>query len=292
MEIIDGNAIAASIIEELKTEVSSMPEGAARPCIAFIRVGDDPASISYVNKKNKTADAIGMRTKLVLLPEDVSEKKLHAAIDELNADAAVHGILIQAPLPPHLNETEVFRRVAPQKDVDGLGTMNLGKIAQDDDTGFVCCTPAGIMELLVRSGVKLAGKHVVVLGRSLLVGKPVALLALQKHAQANATVTVCHSRTADLPSVTRLADVLIAAIGKPEFVTADMVKPGAVVIDVGINRIADSTRKSGYRLVGDVAFTAVSQIASKITPVPGGVGPMTVAMLMRNTLKAAQLASR
>ncbi|RME71536.1 MAG: bifunctional methylenetetrahydrofolate dehydrogenase/methenyltetrahydrofolate cyclohydrolase FolD [Verrucomicrobia bacterium] len=292
MEIIDGNAIAASIIAELKEKVAARPAGTEPPCIAFIRVGDDPASVSYVNKKNKTAAEIGMATRLTLLPEDVSEDKLNAAIDELNADPAVHGILIQAPLPRHLDEVRAFRRIAPEKDVDGLGTMNLGKIAQDDDSGFVCCTPAGIMELLRRSGVTLSGKHVVVVGRSLLVGKPVALLALQKREHANATVTVCHSRTADLAAITRQADVLIAAIGIPEFIKADMVKPGAVVIDVGINRVADPTRKRGYRLVGDVDFPAVSPLASKITPVPGGVGPMTVAMLMRNTFKAWERVGR
>ncbi len=287
MELIDGNAIAASIIGELASEVAARPSGAARPCIAFIRVGEDPASVSYVNKKNRTAAEIGMATRLVVLPASIPQTDLFAAIDELNADDSVHGILIQAPLPAHLDETETFRRVAPGKDVDGLGTINLGKIAQDDPTGFVCCTPAGIMELLRRSGVSLSGKHVVVLGRSLLVGKPVALLALQKGAGGDATVTVCHSRTRDLATITRQADVLIAAIGRPEFVTAAMVKPGAVVIDVGINRVADPSRKSGHRLVGDVAFAEVAPLASKITPVPGGVGPMTVAMLMRNTLKAA-----
>jgi methylenetetrahydrofolate dehydrogenase (NADP+)/methenyltetrahydrofolate cyclohydrolase len=292
MQIIDGNSIAASIIAELKTEVAALPEGGGRPCIAFIRVGDDPASVSYVNKKNKTAAEIGMGTRLVLLPETVSQTELYSAIDALNSDTAVHGILIQSPLPGHLDEIEAFRRVFPEKDVDGLGTMNLGKIAQEDDTGFVCCTPAGIMELLLRSGVRLAGKHMVVVGRSLLVGKPVALLAMQKASSANATVTVCHSRTADLPSITRQADVLVAAIGRAEFITAAMVKPGAVVIDVGINRVEDLSRKSGYRLVGDVAFAEVAPIASLITPVPGGVGPMTVAMLMRNTLKAWRLARR
>jgi methylenetetrahydrofolate dehydrogenase (NADP+)/methenyltetrahydrofolate cyclohydrolase len=195
---------------------------------------------------------------------------------------------VQSPLPAHLDETAVFRRIAPHKDVDGLGTINLGKIAQDDDSGFVCCTPAGIMELLARSGVRLAGRHVVVIGRSLLVGKPLALLAMQKRAGANATVTVCHSQTTGLPALTRQADVLIAAMGRAEFVTADMVKPGAVVIDVGVNRVVDATKKSGYRLVGDVHFSSVAPLAGKITPVPGGVGPMTVAMLMKNTLKAYQ----
>lgn len=291
MHLIDGNAIAASIIEELKAAVAALPAGGPRPCIAFIRVGEDPASVSYVNKKNKTASEIGMGTRLELLPQDVSREKLYAVIDALNADPAVHGILIQAPLPDHLDETEAFRRVRPEKDVDGLGTMNLGKVAQDDAGGFVSCTPAGIMELLRRSGVKLAGKHVVVLGRSLLVGKPVALLALQKGEWANATVTVCHSRTTNLPAITRQADVLVAAIGRAEFVTKEMVKPGAVVIDVGINRVADASKKTGYRLVGDVNFPEVSQVAGMITPVPGGVGPMTVAMLMRNTFKAFSLCS-
>lgn len=290
MEIIDGNAIAASIVAELKSEVSALPESATRPCIAFVRVGEDPASISYVNKKNRTAAEIGMETQLELFPDDISQEELFAKIDELNADAGVHGILVQAPLPGHMKDIDVFRRIAPEKDVDGLGTMNLGKVAQDDPTGFTSCTPAGIIELLARSNVSLEGKHMVVLGRSLLVGKPVALLALQK--SANATVTVCHSRTAELPSVTRMADILVAAIGRPEFVTADMVKPGAVVIDVGINRVADPSKKRGYRLTGDVCFDEVSQVASKITPVPGGVGPMTVAMLMKNTLKAHKLWSR
>ena len=289
MELIDGNKIAAEIIAELKAEVAAMPPGSPRPCIAFIRVGEDPASVSYVNKKNQTAAAIGMTTRLEVLPAEVSGARLYAVIDALNADPAVHGILIQSPLPAPLDEIEAFRRVRPEKDIDGLGTMNLGKIAQDDGSGFVSCTPAGIMELLARSGVKLAGRHVVVLGRSLLVGKPVALLAMQKQAWANATVTVCHSQTADLPAVTRTADVLIAAIGRAEFVTADMVKPGAVVIDVGINRIPDPAKKSGYRLVGDVHFASVAPRAGKITPVPGGVGPMTVAMLMKNTIKACRL---
>jgi methylenetetrahydrofolate dehydrogenase (NADP+)/methenyltetrahydrofolate cyclohydrolase len=216
----------------------------------------------------------------------ITQAGLFALIDQLNADSAVDGILVQSPLPKHLDETAVFRRIAPHKDVDGLGTINLGKIAQDDDSGFVGCTPAGIMELLARSGVKLAGKHVVVIGRSLLVGKPVALLAMQKKAWANATVTVCHSQTTGLPALARQADVLIAAIGRAEFVTADMVKPGAVVIDVGVNRVADATKKTGHRLVGDVHFASVAPLAGKITPVPGGVGPMTVAMLMKNTLKA------
>ncbi len=284
MELIDGNRIAADIVAELTAEVSVLP--GRKPCLALVRVGEDPASVSYVRNKEKMAAAIGIAGRILLPPATIAPAELFALIDQLNADPGVDGILVQSPLPDQLDETAVFRRIAPGKDVDGLGTINLGKIAQDDDSGFVCCTPAGIMELLARSGVRLAGKHVVVIGRSLLVGKPFALLALQKKAAANATVTVCHSQTSDLPAIARQADVLIAAIGRPEFVTAGMVKPGAVVIDVGINRVADPTKKSGYRLVGDVHFASVAPVAAKITPVPGGVGPMTVAMLMKNTLKA------
>lgn len=289
MELIDGNKIAAQIVAELKAEVGTIP--GRKPCLALVRVGDDPASVSYVKKKDQIAAEIGIASRVILPPVSTTQAELLALIDQLNADPTVDGILVQSPLPKHIDELTVFRRVAPHKDVDGFHTVNLGKVAQEDDTGFVACTPAGIMELLGRSGVKLAGKHVVVLGRSLIVGKPVALLALQKKEWANATVTVCHSQTADLPSVTKQADVLIAAIGRPEFVTVDMVKPGAVVIDVGINRVPDASRKTGYRLTGDVHFPSVSPLCEKITPVPGGVGPMTVAMLMKNTVKAWRLAN-
>ena len=284
MELIDGTRIAHQIVAELKAEVARM--SGRKPCLALVRVGDDPASVSYVRNKERTAAEIGVQSRVILPPADISQGGLLALIDGLNADPAGDGILVQSPLPATIDETTVFRRIAPEKDVDGLGPVNLGKVAQDDDSGFVSCTPAGIMELLARSGVALAGRHVVVIGRSLLVGKPFALLAVQKKAWANATVTICHSQTTGLAALARQADVLVAAIGRPEFVTADMVKPGAVVIDVGINRVADSTRKSGYRLVGDVHFASVAPIAGKITPVPGGVGPMTVAMLMKNTLKA------
>jgi len=291
MELIDGNAIAAKIIAELKISVASL--GGRAPCLALVRVGDDPASVSYVRKKEKTASEIGVESRVHLPPEAIGQLALESLIDELNADPSVDGILVQSPLPKHLNEAAIFRRISPAKDVDGFHPVNLGKVAQEDATGFIACTPAGVMELLARSGVDLSGKHVVVLGRSLIVGKPVALLALQKRAGANATVTVCHSGTRELRSITRLADVLIVAIGRPEFVTAEMVKPGAVVIDVGINRVADPTKKTGYRLTGDVHFPSVAPICSKITPVPGGVGPMTVAMLMHNTIRARkqQLAS-
>ncbi len=284
MELIDGNHIAAAIAAELKAEIAAAP--GRKPCIALVRVGEDPASVSYVKKKEKTAAEIGAVSRVILPPVTISQAELFALIDSLNADATVDGILVQSPLPKHIDEVAVFRRVAPEKDVDGFNTVNLGKVAQEDETGFVACTPAGIMELLRRSGVDLKGKHVVVLGRSLIVGKPVALLALQKRAGANGTVTICHSGTANLPVFTRSADVLIAAIGKAEFGTADMVKPGAVVIDVGINRVADASKKTGYKLVGDVHFESVAPLCAKITPVPGGVGPMTVAMLLQNTVKA------
>jgi|ERR1035437_3632404 methylenetetrahydrofolate dehydrogenase (NADP+)/methenyltetrahydrofolate cyclohydrolase len=287
MELIDGNQIAAVIIAELKTEVAAI--SGRKPCIALVRVGEDPASVAYVKKKEKTAVEIGITSRVILPPADISQSALEALIDQLNADRAVDGILVQSPMPRQIDELKIFRRLSANKDVDGLGTLNLGKVAQDDDSGFVSCTPAGIMELLARSGVDLKGKHVVVVGRSLLVGKPVALLVIQKKVGANGTVTICHSATANLPALTRQADVLIAAIGRPEFVTADMVKPGVVVIDVGINRVPDPSKKTGYRLVGDVHFPTVAPLARKITPVPGGVGPMTVAMLMKNTVKAFRL---
>jgi methylenetetrahydrofolate dehydrogenase (NADP+) / methenyltetrahydrofolate cyclohydrolase len=284
MELIDGNKIAADIVTELKAQVAAL--SGRKPCIALVRVGDDPASVSYVKKKEKTSADIGIESRLIFPSVTIPQDELFALIDQLNADPTVDGILVQSPLPKGINEIAVFRRIAAHKDVDGFHTMNLGKLAQEDETGFVACTPAGIMELLQRSGISLSGKHVVVLGRSLIVGKPAALLAMQRKAWANATVTVCHSQTANLPALTRQADVLIAAIGKAEFVTADMVKPGAVVIDVGVNRVPDATKKTGYRLTGDVHFPSVSPLCSKITPVPGGVGPMTVAMLMQNTVKA------
>lgn len=288
MQLIDGNSIAESIIEELTVEVGALK--GQKPAIAVIRVGEDPASVSYVRKKEKTAARIGIR--MHVLPESISQQELFAQIDALNADANVNGILIQAPLPKHINETATFNRVLPGKDVDGFNTVNIGKLCQEDSSGFVACTPAGIVQLIKRSGIETEGKHVVVLGRSQIVGKPAALLMMQKACPGNATVTVCHSRTAYLPSITRQADVLIAAIGRPNFVTADMVKDGVAVIDVGINRVEDRSKKRGYRLVGDVNFEPVSAKASHITPVPGGVGPMTVAMLMHNTLRAFKRANR
>lgn len=290
MELIDGNKIAADIVAELQSEVARLP--GRKPCLALVRVGDDPASVSYVRKKEQTSAAIGLESRIILPPVTITQAELFALIDGLNADPTVDGILVQSPLPKGIDEVAVFRRIAPHKDVDGFHTTNLGKVAQEDDTGFVACTPAGIIELLRRSEVPLAGQHVVVVGRSLIVGKPVALLALQKKPWANATVTVCHSQTTNLPALTRQADILIAAIGRAGFVTSAMVKPGAVVIDVGVNRVPDPSRKSGFRLTGDVDFAGVAPLCRKITPVPGGVGPMTVAMLMQNTVKAHRLATR
>lgn len=284
MAVIDGNRVAAELIAELKVQVAAI--SGRKPCIALVRVGDDPASVSYVKKKSQTAAEIGIESRVLLPPASIGQSALETLVENLNTDDGVDGILVQSPLPPALDERAVFARIAPEKDVDGFLAISLGKIVQGDENGFSPCTPSGIMELLSRSGVSLEGRHVVVVGRSLLVGKPVALLALQNKTGANATVTVCHSRTANLAAVTRQADVLIAAIGRPGLITADMVKPGAVVVDVGINRVPDSSRKSGYRLMGDVDFAPVSERASLITPVPGGVGPMTVAMLMRNTVKA------
>ncbi len=284
MQLIDGNATAESILAQIATEVAKI--SGRPPCVAFVRVGEDPASVSYVAKKEKTAAQVGMKSRLELLPESTTQAELLVKIDQLNRDPAVDGILVQSPLPRHMNETTVFNHVHPDKDVDGFNTINIGKLVQEDADGFVACTPAGIIELIRRAGVETDGRHVVVVGRSLIVGKPVGLLLLQKGNPGNATVTFCHSRTRDLPTVTRSADILIAAIGRPRFITADMVKDGATVIDVGINRVPDATKKSGYCIVGDVDFDAVAPRVARITPVPGGVGPMTVAMLMSNTLKA------
>ena len=284
MELINGNAIAQTVLDELKAEVEKIAASGLVPHIVVLRVGNDPASISYVNKKEKTAQSIGMQSSVRLLPETISQAELENEIDALNADKSVHGILIQSPLPAHINETEIFNRVLPEKDVDGFSTANIGRLVQELPDAFAACTPAGILELLERSGVATAGKHAVIVGRSQIVGKPVSLLLLSR--KSNATVTICHSHTEDLAAVTRQADILIAAIGRPQFITRNMVKPGAVVIDVGINRVPDATKKSGFRLVGDVDFENVAPICEKITPVPGGVGPMTVAMLMKNTLAA------
>lgn len=284
MELIDGNQIAKEVLDELRGKVSAFECG--KPSVTFVRVGDDPASISYVKKKEKTAASLGIDARLLVFPSTISESQLLEEIDRLNGDISVHGILVQAPLPPHINDVQIFNRVSPAKDVDGFNAVNLGKLCQEQSDAFRSCTPAGIIELIKRTGIETAGKRVVVLGRSLIVGKPIGMLLLNRSIPGNATVTFCHSRTHNLPALTREADILIAAIGKPYFVTADMIKPGCAVIDVGINRVADSSRKSGYRLVGDVDFEQVAPKTSHITPVPGGVGPMTVAMLMANTVQA------
>ncbi len=286
-KLIDGKAVSAQIVDELSAEVSKL---SSKPHIAFIRVGEDPASVSYVRNKELSAEKIGMTSTLKVFPESITQEKLFEEIDTLNDDPQIHGILVQSPLPSHLDERSTFNRVYPQKDVDGLSSANLGRLVQEDPDGFAPCTPSGIVELLNRYEISTQGKNVVVVGRSLLVGKSSALLFLRKASDGNATVTVCHSRTRDLTGMTLQADILISAIGKPCLVTEDMVKPGTVVVDVGINRVDDSSRPRGYRLVGDVDFDAVRAKASYITPVPGGVGPMTVAMLMKNTLKAYRLA--
>ncbi|MDA0349183.1 MAG: bifunctional methylenetetrahydrofolate dehydrogenase/methenyltetrahydrofolate cyclohydrolase FolD [Verrucomicrobia bacterium] len=286
MKLIDGKHIAATILDEITEEVAKL--GDEKPAVTFVRVGEDPASVSYVRNKERAAAKTGIRSELKVFPETISENELLAEIKALNENPSIHGILVQAPLPDHIDEGTIFRSVLPEKDVDGFHTVNIGKLCQEDPSGSVACTPAGVIELLKRSDISTEGKHVVVLGRSLIVGKPVSLLFLQKGAFGNATVTVCHSRTRDIASIVKQADIVVAAIGRAHFVTADMLKPGAVVIDVGINRIEDSSRKSGYRLVGDVDFEAAKDIVSAITPVPGGVGPMTVAMLMKNTLRAFQ----
>ena len=284
MDLINGNEIAKIIIEELKTRVENFKDG--KPCVTFIRVGEDPASVSYVRKKEKTADSIGIESRLKVFPKDITQGDLLDYITELNQADDVHGILVQAPLPRHIDDKTVFNLVSPSKDVDGFNATNLGKLCQEEEDAFISCTPAGIIELIKRKNIPTEGKHVVILGRSLIVGKPAGMLFLRKGFPGNATVTFCHSRTPDLENHTRKADILVAAIGKPHFVTADMVQNGAVIIDVGINRILDSTKKSGFRLVGDVDFEKVAPKSKYITPVPGGVGPMTVAMLMNNTVEA------
>ena len=286
--IIDGLEISAAIRAECAAAAAHLAAVGTPPGLAVILVGENPASVSYVTAKERACKETGIRSFALRLPADVPQSRLLAEIRRLNGDRAVHGILVQLPLPKHIDESEVIRAIAPEKDVDGFHPVSLGKLLLGEDT-FVSCTPAGILEMLKRSGVETAGRHVVVVGRSNIVGKPVANLLLQK--RANATVTVCHTGTPDLGRFTRQADILVVAAGRPGTVTADMVKPGAVVIDVGVNRVPDASKKSGFRLVGDVDFAGVSAVASHITPVPGGVGPMTIAMLLSNTVKAARLAA-
>jgi len=284
-ELISGKIISAQINEELCLEVKQLKTKGIEPCLAVVLVGEDPASEVYVRNKKRTSEEIGMRSIGHNLPDTTTQRELETLIQSLNADPAVHGILCQFPLPEGLDEKKVIQTIAPEKDVDGLHPLNAGLIAMGIPK-FISCTPYGVLQMLKRSGISTSGKNAVVLGRSNLVGRPIATLLSSKG--WDATVTVCHSRTSDLAEVTSQADILIAAIGIPEFVKANMVKPGAVVIDVGINRIDDPNKAKGTRLVGDVAFEEVAAKTSFITPVPGGVGPMTIAMLMVNTVNAAR----
>lgn len=289
--LIDGRAIAEQVHAETLQRVQALVSRGVQPKLIFIRVGEDPASQVYVGMKEKTSRRLGIESLTNVLPETTSEAELLSLIDRLNADPSVHGILVQAPLPKQISETIVFSRVAPEKDVDGFHPVNVGRLLLGDAGGFVPCTPGGVHELLLRSGVNTSGAEVVVLGRGNIVGKPMASILLQKGAKANATVTLCHSATRHIAEHCRRADIIIAAMGVPHFIKADMVKPGAVVIDVGVNRIPDPTSKTGTRLVGDVDFDNVRPLCSRITPNPGGVGPMTIAMLMQNTVRAAERAA-
>jgi methylenetetrahydrofolate dehydrogenase (NADP+)/methenyltetrahydrofolate cyclohydrolase len=285
--IIDGKAISKAMRAELSQRASQLVEQGLTPGLAVVLVGDDPASASYVRSKRRACERVGITTKGITHPESVSESELLGDIEALNKDPAVHGILVQLPLPPHIRENAVLEAVDPEKDVDGFHPVNLGRLLQGGTT-LPPCTPAGILELLRRAGVEPARKHVAVVGRSNIVGKPLAALLMQKHAGANATVTICHSGTAELARHTRSADIVVVATGAPHTLTGEMVTPGAVVVDVGVTRVEDSTDERGYRLVGDVDFASVSEVAGMISPVPGGVGPMTITMLLSNTIWAAE----
>ena len=287
-ELIDGVAIAARIRGEVAVDVAHLVNRGVRPGLTVVLVGDDPASAVYVGAKEKASREAGINGRTIKLPASTSQAELIRHLDALNADPSVHGILVQSPLPAQISADTVIRRIDPAKDVDGFHPMNVGKMFIGDRDGFLPCTPAGVQELLRVSGVETHGKECVVLGRSNIVGKPMGALMLQDARGANCTVTICHRYTENLAAHTRRADILISAVGTPRLVTAEMVKPGVVVIDVGTNRIADATRKSGTRIVGDVDFEAVRAVASLITSVPGGVGPMTIAMLLKNTVRAAQ----
>jgi methylenetetrahydrofolate dehydrogenase (NADP+)/methenyltetrahydrofolate cyclohydrolase len=292
MKLLDGKTLAATVKEEVRLKVEALedaPEGPGRrPTLALIRVGEDPASKVYVKSKQKACELCGIESRNIHLAEDTPEEDLLKLLTELNGDPDVNGILLQLPVPPQIDDDKAINTIDPMKDVDGFHPENLGRLAGGNPR-FVACTPLGIRELLVRNGVDTAGKRAVVIGRSIIVGKPMALLLTLKGPGGDATITICHSRTNDIPAHTRDADIVVAAMGKPGFVTADMVKDGAVVVDVGINRVEDPSAKKGYRLVGDVDFEAVAPKTSFITPVPGGVGPMTVAMLMANTYHAFEL---
>lgn len=290
-DLIDGKAVSAAIRREVGQETNDwVAKGNRPPYLAVVLVGADPASASYVRGKAKACADAGIESDTITCTADISQDELLDLVHKLNSDESVDGILVQLPLPGHIDEKKIIHAIAPEKDVDGFHPVNAGLLVIGDDNAFVPATPSGIVELLQRYGVNTTGAHAVVLGRSNIVGKPMANLLVQK--DLDCTVTVCHSRTKNLAEICRQADILIAAIGRANFVTADMIKPGAVVIDVGINRIDDETKKSGYRLVGDVSFDEAREVASLITPVPGGVGPMTIAMLLRNTLTAAQRRSR
>jgi methylenetetrahydrofolate dehydrogenase (NADP+)/methenyltetrahydrofolate cyclohydrolase len=288
--VLDGAPIADAIRAEVAEQVKRHREGGRQPGLAVVIVGENPASQVYVKAKGKACEQAGMHSETVRLAQETSEAALLAVVDRLNADPRIHGFLVQLPLPPHINGERVLNRVNPAKDVDGFHPVNVGKLVIGDPTALRPATPFGVQQMLLRSGIDTKGANAVIVGRSNIVGKPMANLLIQPGKGGDATVTVCHSKSKDLPAVCRGADLLIVAMGKPEFVTADMVRPGAVVIDVGINRVEDATQAKGYRIVGDVAYDPVSDVASAITPVPGGVGRMTIAMLLQNTLQAFQQA--
>jgi len=286
--LIDGNAIGATMRAELAGEIAALKKKGVTPGLAVVLVGDNPASQVYVRMKGKACEEAGLYHETIKLPKDTSEADLMSLLERLNVDPKIHGILVQLPLPRQIATNRALHRIDPRKDVDGFHPENVGKVAVGDPTGFRPATPYGVQQLLIRTGVETKGAHAVVVGRSNIVGRPMAALLLQDGPGGNATVTVCHSRTRNIEQYTRQGDILIVAIGKPEFVTGDMVKPGGVVIDVGVNRVDDPSRKQGYRLVGDVKFQEAKKVASAITPVPGGVGPMTITMLLYNTVQAAR----
>jgi methylenetetrahydrofolate dehydrogenase (NADP+)/methenyltetrahydrofolate cyclohydrolase len=286
--LIEGRAIAEKVYAELRNEISALQQAGRTPGLAVVLVGDNPASRAYVRSKDKMCRDLGLHSVKLELPAETTQSDLLRRVEELNRDPAIHGILVQSPPPKQIDETAIVRAIDPAKDVDGFHPANVAKLALGDESGFVPCTPLGCQRLLVETGVEIAGAHVVVLGRSMIVGKPLALLLMRKGKGGDATVTVVHSRSKRLAEITRSADILIAAIGQPEFVRAEHVQEGAVIIDVGINRVDDPTTERGYRLAGDVAFAEVAEKASAITPVPGGVGPMTIAMLMANTVRACR----
>ncbi len=290
-QCIDGRAISGQIMAELSARVGALARRGVVPGLAFIRVGEDAASKVYVGRKEKACAELGLRSETTVLPQDTTEPQLLGILDRLNAREDIHGILVQAPLPRHMSESRVYSHVLPSKDVDGFHPQNVGKLMLGDSTGFRPCTPAGIMELLARTGIRTEGAEVVVLGRGNIVGKPMTAMLCQKGRWANATVTLCHSATREIAAHCRRADILVAAMGVPLFVKASMVKPGAAVLDVGVNRVPDPSSSTGTRLVGDVDFQAVQEVAGYLTPNPGGVGPMTIAMLLQNTVQAAEKAA-